>query len=192
MRWLKVVFAAVMVSAVTMMMAPGNAEALLRIGVEGRWVPLAEETMEEGGNEFSPDRHLGSSGIGVRGLLGFEFVAVGAKLNFTHHIFDQGSLNYTQFDINAHVRSAMPLTRVAFYVEAGPSIALNIGDVGFNGAVGMEVDLLGWPHAHLNLGLAAQYAEVSIGTGPNERRAHEGIRGLVTLGFDFTLHSGSD
>lgn len=191
MRLVRLVTMISLVTVTMSVMAPTNAEALFRLGVEARWVPLAEETMEEGGESFSPDRQLHSTGLGVRALLGFEYFSVGGKINFTHHTFERGDLNYTQLDVNAHIRSGMPLTRLAFFVEAGPSVSLDIGDLGFNAAVGAEVDILGWPHVDLNLGIAAQYADVSVGAGPGEKRRNHGVRGLLVLGFDFALHDGS-
>ena len=192
MRWMKLVALITLTTAAISYGAPTTAHSLVRLGVEARWVPLAEETMTEGGEEFTPQRQRESVGIGLRGLVGFNYFAVGMKTNFTHHVFSSADFNYTQFDANAHFRSLIPKTRLAVFAEAGPTISLNIGSVGYNGGVGMEVDALGWPHVELNLGIAVQYAQVPIGIGPSEIRDHSGFRGIVTLGLDFSLHDSSN
>ena len=171
----------------TTVMVPSSAEAFFRLGVEARWAPVAVERMTEQGEAVEARRELESTGIGARALFGFTHFSIGAKTNLTHHVFTDGELNYSQFDVNLHVRSGMPLTRLAFFGEVGPSMALDIGDVGFNASVGLEVDVLGWPLVDMNLGLAAQYSHVSIATGPSTDRINQGLRAILVLGIDIAL-----
>lgn len=187
MRWMQLMTACVLVTALMAIATPSKAEAFFRLGAEMRWVPLAVESMEQEGETLDAQRQVESTGVGLRALLGFKYLSLGAKASLTHHAFDDNDLNYTQLDVNAHLRSGMPLTRVAFFLEAGPSLALDIGEVGYNASVGAEVDILGWPLVDMNLGLAAQYAHVPIGAGPNELRINDGLRGMVILGVDFSL-----
>lgn len=182
-----------MISLVTGMMAvavPSSAEALLRVGADVRWVPLSVESMEQNDQQLQPDRRLDSAGVGARALVGLEYLSVGGRLNFTRHAYDDEALSFSQLDLNAHVRSGIPLMRMNLFAEAGPTVALDIGEVGFNAGVGAEVDILGWPLIDMNLGLAAQYAYVPIGVGPDEVRVAEGLRGMVTFGVDFALSGG--
>jgi hypothetical protein len=164
-----------------------TAEALIRVGGDVRWIPVAVETMDEGDEPFRPHRQLESVGVGVRALIGAEQFGIGLKVNFARHTFQLAEHSYSQLDLNAHVRMMVPETRLALFTEAGPAIALDIGGVGYNAAFGLEVDLLGWPLVDLNLGLAAQYASVPVGAGPSTVRAHNGIRAMVFVGLDFSL-----
>ncbi len=166
---------------------PSDAEAFFRVGGDLRWVPVAEEVMSEEGDQFKPHRQMHSFGLSGRALFGFEYFSVGSRVALTLHTFSDSDLNFTQIDLNAHLRSAMPFTRVRFFLEAGPSVSLDISEVGFNAGTGVEVDLLGWPLLDLNLGLGAQYSHVFIGTGPNQSRINNGLRGMVTVGADFSL-----
>lgn len=167
-----------------------SADALIRLGGDVRWIPVAVETMEEDGETYRPFRQLESIGLGARFLLGFEQLGVGLKVNFSHHAFANPALSYSHLDINAHLRVMLPETRLALFAEAGPVMALNIGGIGYNGTFGLEVDVLGWPLVDLNLGLAAQYARVPVGAGPSRVRDHEGIRAMVFVGVDFSLMPG--
>ena len=168
---------------------PASADAILRVGVDARWVPIALETMkEEGGASLEKERQLESLGIGARVLFGLERFALGPKVNFARHTFSDPDLSYSQVDINLHARLRTPTARFAFFTEAGPAVALNIGGVGYNAVLGMEVDILGWPLVDMNLGLAAQYANIPIGAGPSEVRRNHGVRGMVLVGFDFKLY----
>lgn len=188
MRLMRLVALVTLMTAAMAIVAPPKAEALFRLGVEARWAPLSDETMTDDGEQFAVDRHPGSTGLGVRGLLGFDYFAIGGKLNFTHHIFESGTPNYTQIDVNGHARWLIPRTRLAAFAEGGASMSLSIGGVGFNVGTGLEVDVLGWPHVDMNLGLAAQYVDLPVGIGPGISSDNEGFRGLITLGFDFSLH----
>lgn len=187
MKLLKLTLLVVAATSLISLLAPAQADALLRVGGEARWVPLAGESMEQNGEQLAADRRVESVGVGVRGMLDFSRVGVGAKLGFAQHVFEQDGLTYSQLDANAHFRSNVPFTRVDFIAEAGPTLALDIGDVGYNAVVGAEVDILGWDHVDMNAGLVAQYARVPIGAGPDEIRINEGIRGMVTLGVDVSL-----
>ena len=188
MRLMQLVTACLLATIAMAVVMPSKADAFFRVGAEVRWVPLGVESMDQEGETFEDtQRELEGIGLGIRALLGFEYLSLGAKANLTHHSFRNDGLNYTQFDVNAHLRSGMPLTRIAFFLEAGPSLALDIGEVGYNGAVGAEVDVLGWPLLDVNLGLALQYAHVPIGAGPSEIRINEGFRGMVILGVDVSL-----
>lgn len=187
MRAMKLIVLMVLMTGAISVVAPAQADALFRVGGEMRWVPVAAESMEEDGERLDADRQLESVGIGARALFDFSKIGIGAKFGFTQHVFADDDLTYSQFDANVHLRSNVPWTRLNFILEAGPTIALDIGDVGYNVVLGTEVDILGWPHIDMNLGLAAQYARVPIGIGPDEIRLDEGVRGMVTLGVDFSL-----
>lgn len=187
MRWIRTGTFSVFLIAMMTMVAVPSADALLRLGGDVRWVPLAVETMKEDGLAQEADRQLESFGVGLRVMVGFEPLSIGVKSNLARHTFADENLSYTQLDLNAHIRSRLPTARLAVYAEAGPSISLDIGDIGFNGVAGIEVDVLGWPLIDLNLGLAAQYAYIPIGIGPGERRISSGIRGMVVVGIDFRI-----
>lgn len=187
MRAVRLTVLVMVMTAASAVMMPAQADALFRAGGEIRWVPIAGETMEQEGQQLDADRRLESVGLGLRGMLDFKYFAFGAKLNFAQHVFDDDELTYSQLDANIHLRSGMPLTRLNFILEAGPSVALDIGEVGYNAVLGAEVDILGWPRVDMNLGLSGQYASVPIGAGPGEIRTNQGFRGMVTLGVDFSL-----
>ncbi len=187
MRAAQLVAMVVMVTGVMSLAVPSEADALLRIGADARWAPVAVESMEQEGEELDARRNIDSGGVGVRALVGFEALSLGGRVNFSRHVFEDNDLSFSQLDANAHIRSMVPWTRVNFFGEAGPSIALDIGEVGFNAAAGVEVDLLGWPLVDLNLGLSAQYAYVPIGAGPDTIRDHHSLRAMVSLGADIAI-----
>lgn len=169
--------------------APRDAEALFRVGVDGRWVPLAVESndSEQVPMDLGAGRQLSSTGVGARFLLGFDYFSIGPKLNFARHVFEDRDQSFSQLDVNAHLRMRIPTARLAIFAEAGPAIALDLETVGYNGLVGVEVDVLGWPLLDLNLGLALQYVNLPISTGPSSYRVNEGFRAMVVVGFDLTL-----
>lgn len=187
MRWMKLVVAITLVTATMAVLTPSKADAFIRVGVDARWIPIGDETMELDGEPVDHDRQWESTGMGIRGLIGFEYFSVGAKLNLARHVFDDDDQTHTQFDVNGHIRSGVPLSPLAFYLEAGPSISLDVGDLGYNAVVGAEVDVLGAEAVELNLGAALQYSSVSIGAGPSSEFENSGLRGMATLGVDFTL-----
>ncbi len=178
---------ATMVAAVTTVMVPSSAEAFLRVGAEARWLPLADDTMKEGSQTWTPDRQVESSGVGIRALIGTRYFSVGPKLNLVRNSFDDSDLSYTQFDINAQIRSQMPLSNLALVAEGGPSMSLSIGEIGYNVGLAAEVEVLSFSMVDMNLGVGAQYASISSGTGSQTDRVNSGIRGLVTLGGDLAL-----
>lgn len=166
---------------------PKDADALFRAGVDARWIPLAVETMDESAMSLGAGRQLESMGVGARFLLGFDYFSIGPKLNFARHVFEDPDQSFSQLDANAHVRIRIPTARLAVFAEGGPAISLDIGGVGYNAALGVEVDVLGWPLVDMNMGFAVQYANVPIGTGPTTAIEHESVRAMVVVGFDFTL-----
>lgn len=186
-RLAAITFLAATAALVATVALPSSAQAFFRVGGDVRWVPVAEEVMSEEGDQYDPVRQLPSMGVSGRAIFGFTYFSVGARAALTRHSFADSELDFTQIDLNAQVRSAMPWTRVRFYLEGGPSMSLDLSEVGWNGGTGVEVDLLGWPLLDLNLGIGAQYAHVFIGTGATESRINSGLRGMVTLGADFTL-----
>ncbi|RAL22221.1 hypothetical protein DL240_10230 [Lujinxingia litoralis] len=187
MRWIQVWLAAAVAVAV-MMGATADAQAVVRAGVDVRWLPVALESTElEGAELAGGERQLESLGAGARLMLGFERFAIGAKVNFARHTFGDPDLSYTQVDANLHARLMLPTTRLAIWAEAGPSIALDLATTGYNAGAGVEVDVLGWPLVDLNLGIGAQYARVPVNAGPGLERINEGLRAIVYVGFDFSI-----
>lgn len=187
MRWIQVWLAA-MVTAAVLVGTAGDAQAVVRAGVDVRWLPVAiEETKLEEVELGGSQRQLESLGAGARLMLGFDAFAIGAKVNFARHTFADPELSYTQVDANLHARFMIPTTRLAIYAEAGPSIALDLASTGYNAGIGAEVDVLGWPVLDLNLGIGAQYARVPVNAGPGEERINEGLRAIVYVGFDFSI-----
>lgn len=188
MRWMKVVAAACVMTAAMSLAVPSKADAFIRFGIDARWIPLADESMELDGVPTEHERQFESTGMGVRGLVGFEYFSVGGKLNLARHVFAEDDQSYTQLDVNGHVRTGVPLSPLAFYLEAGPSVSLNIAGLGFNGVLGAEVDILPrQKRVDMNLGVAGQYAHVPVGAGPSSEYVNSGLRGMVTFGVDFTL-----
>ena len=187
MRAAQLAMAIVMVTAAASIAAPSQADGFIRIGAEARWVPVSAESMQQNEQDLAPRRTLDSSGVGVRGLVGFKYLSLGGKMNLTRNVYDDDELTYSQLDLNAHIRSGMPLTRLRFFGEAGPTVAFDIGEVGYNVALGAEVDVLGWPLVDMNLGIAAQYVHVPIGAGADSLRVNNGLRAMATLGVDFSL-----
>lgn len=184
-RWMAMVCA---VTAAMSLVAPSQADALLRFGVDARWIPLADETMELDGDPVDRERQFESTGMGVRGLIGFEYFSVGGKINLARHVFADDEQSYTQLDVNGHIRTGVPLSPLAFYLEAGPSLALDIAGPGYNAVLGAEVDILPrQERVDMNLGVAGQYAYVPVGAGPSSEFVNSGLRGMVTFGVDFTL-----
>lgn len=184
---IKTVAMVVMASAVMSVAVPSQADAFFRIGAEARWAPVALESMTQDGETIETRRNLESGGVGVRALFGLKYLSLGPKVNFARHSFEDSSLSYSQIDLNAHVRTNLPFLRLAWFAEGGPSMSLNIGEVGYNASTGVEVDVTGWPLIDVNLGVVAQYASVPIGAGPGEIRLDEGLRGMLVVGADFTL-----
>lgn len=175
--------------AVGVLLIPGRADAFLRVGVDARWIPLSMESsdFEQSPMRIDSGRQLNSLGFGARVLLGFDYFSIGPKVNFARHEFTDPELSFSQVDANGHLRMRIPAARLAVFVEGGPAISLAMGGVGYNGVLGVEVDALGWPLVDVNLGLALQYASVPVGSGPSTSRLTEGFRGMVVVGFDFTL-----
>ncbi len=183
-RWVTMV---TIMAALTTVIAPSSAEAFFRVGAEARWVPMADDWMEEGSDSFAPNRQVESSGIGIRALIGLRYFSVGPKLNLVRNSFEDSDLSYTQFDINAQLRSELPLTRLAIVAEAGPSMSLTMGNLGYNASLGAEVEVASLTAVDVNLGIGAEYANISSGTGPDTDRINSGIRALVTLGVDLAI-----
>ena len=174
--------------AMVLVALPSTADAFLRLGVDARWQPLALESMTEGGESLSTSRQMESATVGARLLLGFDQFSFGPKVNFGRHTYANDELSYSQLDLNLHARVRMPSARFAFYTEGGPAVSLDVGGVGYTVALGMEVDLLGWPVVDLNLGVGLQYVNLPIGTGPSQVRVNHGLRGMLVVGFDFMLY----
>lgn len=173
-----VVVATGMISA----LAPANAEAFIKAGADARWVPVAAETMQEDGEQIDATRRLESTGVGLRVLFDPPLLGIGAKTNFTRHVFAEDDLDFSQIDFNAHLRVDVPTTDLAFFGEAGPALSLDIGGFGYNATVGAEYDVLGLPILDVNLGVAAQYARVPIG----QDRDHESLRAMAIVGVDIS------
>ncbi|RDV38230.1 hypothetical protein DV096_10480 [Bradymonadaceae bacterium TMQ3] len=187
MRWIQVWLATVVTTAV-LVGSVTDAQAVVRAGVDVRWMPVAlEDTKLEEVELGGSQRQLESLGAGARLMLGFDAFAIGAKVNIARHTFADPDLSYTQVDTNLQARFILPSTRLALYVEAGPSIALDLASTGYNAGIGAEVDVLGWPLVDLNLGIGAQYARVPVNAGPGLERINEGLRAIVYVGFDFSM-----
>ncbi len=168
--------------------APTDADALVRLGVDGRWVPYSVESIEVDSNDvdIDIDRALGTWGLGARALVGPDAFAIGVKANFLRHSFDNSAFNYSEMSTNGIIRAQIPSTPIALFAEGGLLFSFDYVDMGWNVGGGIEYNIGLAPPFDMNLGLGAQYANLTTGTDAGEREVND-TRLFAFIGFDFTL-----
>lgn len=174
---------------------PARADALVRVGVDGIWMPLAFHSFEEDQATLDSSHEMASFGFSAHGTLGFDIFSAGLKLNYFNQsvAFEDEDQRLTELDMNLLMRIGFPQTPVALLFEGGASTNQGLDYFGYNIGAGVTVDLLGAPGMALNLGLMGQYvnlSEVSLDFGdvdePELLSLSEG-RVMVFLGFDFYI-----
>ncbi|QDG51964.1 hypothetical protein FIV42_14815 [Persicimonas caeni] len=175
--------------------APKDADAALRLGADGLWMPLAFQNIEteEANAELDSDHDLASFGVSAHGNLGFDIFAIGLKLNYFNQAisFADGDDRFEELDINLMARVGIPTTDIAFFAEAGPTTSPGFDYFGYNVGGGVEYDLIGLPLIDLNLGAMGQYVNVSdvdfsINGVEETASVNEG-RVMLFLGVDFSI-----
>lgn len=168
--------------------APTSADALVRLGVDGRWVPYSVESVDVDSNDIDIDidRALGTWGLGARALIGPDAFALGVKANFLRHSFDNSIFNYSEMSINGILRAGIPATPIAFFAEGGLLFSLDYVDMGWNVGGGFEYNIALVPAFDFNLGVGAQYANATTGTDAGNRDIKD-TRLFAFVGFDFNL-----
>lgn len=168
--------------------APASADALVRIGVDGRWIPYSVESIEVNSNDVDLDieRSLKTWGIGARALIGPDVFALGVKANFVRHSFKVSELNYSEVTLNGMARIGIPSAPIAIFVEGGLLLSFDYVDLGYNVGGGIEYNIQLAPPFDFNLGVGAQYANGATGTELGDRDI-EDLRLFAFLGFDFTI-----
>lgn len=168
--------------------APTSADALVRLGVDGRWVPFSVESIDVDSNDvdIDIDRALGTWGLGARALIGPDAFALGVKANFLRHSFDNSAFNYSEMSVNGMLRAGIPTTPIALFAEGGILFAFDYVDMGWNIGGGIEYNVPLAPTFDFNLGLGAQYANLTAGSDAGEREVND-TRLFAFVGFDFNL-----
>jgi hypothetical protein len=188
---------ALLTVAFVMTAAPRNADAALRLGVDGLWMPLAFQNIEDDKAELDSDHELASFGVAAHANLGFDIFSLGLKVNyFSQSITFPGTVlsgesRFKELDINLMGRIGIPATDVAIFAEAGPTTNPGFDYFGYNFGAGIEYDLLGLPLLDLNVGAMGQYVNVSdveFSFGGLEKKANvsEG-RLMLFVGADFSI-----
>lgn len=182
------------VLALGMFGLPGAAQAELRLGVDGLWMPLSFQTLEADAASLDPRHEMGSFGVSLHGSLGLEIFSMGLKLNYFNQSVSLGDedTRQTELDINLLARVGVPETGLGFFVEAGPTTNPGFDYVGYNVGGGVMYDVLDAPLFALNLGLMGQYvnvAEYELTYGGDIEATASLSEGRVMLfvGFDFVL-----
>ena len=159
--------------------APTSADALVRLGVDGRWIPYSVESIDVDSNDvdIKIDRSLKTWGLGARALIGPDAFALGVKANFVRHSFDVSALDYSEMSINGMLRAGIPATPIALFADV---------NMGYNIGGGIEYVVPLAPTFDMNLGLGAQYANLTTGSDAGERDVSD-TRLFAFLGFDFNL-----
>ncbi len=168
--------------------APTSADALVRLGVDGRWIPYSVESIDVDSNDvdIKIDRSLKTWGLGARALIGPDAFALGVKANFVRHSFDVSALDYSEMSINGMLRAGIPATPIALFAEGGIIFSFDYVNIGYNIGGGIEYVVPLAPTFDMNLGLGAQYANLTTGSDAGERDVSD-TRLFAFLGFDFNL-----
>ncbi len=167
---------------------PASADALVRLGVDGRWIPFSVESVDVESNDLDIDidRSLKTWGIGARALIGPEVLSVGVKANFVRHSYEESLLNYSEVTLNGMLRVGLPSAPIAFFAEGGLLLSFDYVDLGYNVGGGIEYVIPLAPPFDFNVGVGAQYANGSTGTELGDRDIDE-LRLFAFLGFDFSI-----
>lgn len=179
------------IAACTLLLAlPASADAAFRLGADVIWMPAATTNVDADleNVELDAQHNVASFGGSAHFNLGFDILALGAKLNY----FNQGiklpseTLREDQLDINAMTRIQFPTTDFALVGEGGLSTTPDQSGWGYNAGLGAEFDVLGWPLVDLHLGMMGQY--VNFPTEYNDTPTDiETFRGMIFMGMDFSL-----
>lgn len=184
---------ALLTAGFVMTAAPTKADAALRLGADGLWMPLAFQNIKDGNTTQDSNHKLASFGVSGHGLMGFDIFALGLKVNYFNQAiaFSNSDSRFQELDVNLMGRVGIPTTDLAFFAEVGPTTNPGFDYVGYNAGGGLSYDLLGMPLLDLNLGVMGQYVNVSdvkfsidgIDTSTN---LNEG-RVMLFLGMDFSI-----
>ena len=189
-RSLGILFAAFFVFGATSLAAPSEADAFVRLGADGIWVPVAGTQVSQGDAKLDSSHELASFGGSIHGNLGFDAFSAGLKLNY----FSEGmeleadgeKVRRNEVDINAMMRFGIPTTKLGLFAEGGASMSTKFDGVGYNIGVGAEYTLVSAAILDFNAGLSGQYvnlpAEINGISTDNKT-----VRGLIFLGVDFGL-----
>ncbi len=184
---------ALLTAGFVMTAAPNNADAALRLGADGLWMPLAFQNVKDGNATLDSDHKLASFGVSGHGLMGFDIFALGLKVNYFNQAiaFAKSDSRFEELDINLMGRIGIPTTDIALFAEVGPTTSPGFDYFGYNAGAGVSYDLLGLPLLDLNLGLMGQYVNVSdvkfsIDGVDTSTNLNEG-RAMLFLGVDFSI-----
>lgn len=173
--------------------APNDADAALRLGADGLWMPLAFQNVEGDNTKLDNDHDLASFGASAHLNLGFDIFSLGLKVNYFNQsiAFTNGDDRFEELDVNLMGRIGIPATDVAIFAEVGPTTNPGFDYVGYNAGAGIEYDLLGMPLLDLNVGAMGQYVNVSdvdfsIDGTDTQASVSEG-RAMLYLGVDFSI-----
>lgn len=176
-------------TALTLLLAgSAPADAALRLGVDGIWVPAAADHVEAGGGtNMSSDHSFGSFGAAGHLFLGPDFFAAGPKVNYLNEglAVDGSTERRDEFDINAAVRIGIPKIGLAILGEIGPSFSTNYEGIGFNAGVGGEYLFNLGPAFQLGPGIEGQYVQLPAEINGESTNSEIG-RLMVTLNIDFS------
>ncbi|AWV90258.1 hypothetical protein [Bradymonas sediminis] len=173
--------------------APKDADALLRLGVDALWIPLATQTIEEDGVVLDSNHELASFGASAHGAIGFDIFALGLKANYFNSAISLPgeTTRLEQVDLNLYGRVGFPTTDLAVFVEGGVTTNPELDYAGYNGGLGLTYDLAGKPFFDLNLGVMGQYINVAETEAllEDEQWAPSLSQGrlMVFLGMDFSI-----
>jgi hypothetical protein len=189
-RSLGTLLAALFVFGASSLAAPSDANAFVRLGADGIWVPLAGSQVTQQGAELDSSHELSSFGASAHANLGFDAFSAGLKLNY----FSEGmefeadgeKVRRNELDINAMARFGIPKTKLGLFAEGGASMSTQFDGVGYNVGLGAEYTLVSAAILDFNAGLSGQYvnlpAEINGISTDNKT-----FRGMVFLGVDFGL-----
>ena len=147
--------------------APRPADAALRLGVDGHWMPAATSKLESDSAAVGGNHEIDSFGASVHGNLGFNVFSVGLKLNYFNEAFKLKADNVTsmvrrrQLDVNGMLRVGVPSTKLGIIGEGGLTVSPDFNGIGYNITAGAEYSIVSLKVLHLSLGAEGQYAKLS-------------------------------
>lgn len=146
---------------------PDRADALINLGVDGIWVPVASDAVQTDTGEYSAQHEADSFGASAYGNLGVDEFSAGLKLNYFNEglVVDGSSVEGdkrrpNQLDVNANVTLAIPKTNFRPWVEGGASINLGGEGTGYNAGGGMKYKFTSMTMFEFHVGAAGHYVNL--------------------------------
>ncbi len=170
---------------------PDRADALVNLGVDGIWVPVAADSVQTDQEQFSAQHEADSFGGSVYGNVGVDEFSIGLKLNYFNEglIVDGDSIEGDkrrphQMDLNANAILAVPKTNLRPWVEGGASVNMDGEGTGYNAGGGLKYKFSDVTLFEFHVGAAGHY--VNLPEVINDTEADvSSFRLLLMVGGEF-------